>query len=105
VGCNTAPSTGQFWDGGRLDHLGADGPRVLRTLADLQSDLKREERVAALCLEAYADTHVFSPPTATLDEWQDIFLGEGYLEEAFFIAVRDGRYHSNGLAVGRCIAR
>lgn len=62
------------------------------TLAELHGDPNRNERLAALCLEAYADTHTHSPPTASLRDWQDIFLGEHCIEEAFFVACSGGRY-------------
>jgi len=72
----------------KLEHAGY---RIV-TLAELVSDDKRDERITALCLEAYADTHTFSPPTAPVAVWQEEFLGEDCLEEAFFVAVQDGRY-------------
>lgn len=61
------------------------------TLAKLRDPI-RDRRITALCLEAYADTHVYRPPTASLDDWQTIFVGEGCLEDAFFVAKKESRY-------------
>jgi GNAT superfamily N-acetyltransferase len=76
---------------GNLHSLEQDGYRIL-TLADMESDPQRDARITELCLEAYADGHPFSPPTGPPAMWQEAFLGEPCLQEAFFLAVKDGRY-------------
>jgi hypothetical protein len=76
---------------GNLHSLEQDGYRIL-ALADMESDPQREARIAELCREAYADGHPFSPPTGPPAVWQETFLAEPHLQEAFFLAVKDGRY-------------
>jgi len=63
-----------------------------RTLADLAGAPQRDERITALCLEAYCEAHPQSPPTAPADVWKEIFLGRGCIEDAFFVAEINGRY-------------
>jgi GNAT superfamily N-acetyltransferase len=58
------------------------------TLANKPNNLNYKQQLTQLCLEAYSDTHTSRPPTATLEQWQSIFLGEDCLPEAFFIVER-----------------
>ncbi len=92
----------------QLDELGRYRSQLERagytfcTLADLCNDPQRDRRVTALCREAYGDTHPHSPPTAPFGAWRDIFLGNGTIEEAFFVAANDGRYAAfSGLRQGQ----
>ena len=60
---------------------------TFRTLANLGAFDRGE--LVRLCLESYRDTHTHSPPTASEEVWDDIFLGEGCIDEAFFVALKD----------------
>ena len=70
-----------------LSALKASGYHFV-TLSEFGSRVEAE--LLNLCLEAYADTHVHSPPTLS-EDWESIFLGKGCIDEAFFLALKGTR--------------
>jgi GNAT superfamily N-acetyltransferase len=62
---------------------------IFKTLADLDKESISSD-IISLCLEAYADTHAHSPPTLTAN-WDEIFLEDSYIDEAFFVVLKQGQ--------------
>lgn len=59
----------------------------ITNLAELGRDATQS--LVDLYFQVYADNHTHSPPTPD-EDWQDIFLGEDVVDEAFFVAIRKG---------------
>ncbi|MEM7736717.1 MAG: GNAT family N-acetyltransferase [Deinococcota bacterium] len=62
---------------------------TFKTLADLDKSSISSD-IILLCLEAYADMHVHSPPTPNAN-WNEIFLDDDCIDEAFFVALKEGQ--------------
>lgn len=76
---------------GCIPHPLAAGGYTVHTLAELAARGVADATIVELCLEAYADTHTHSPPTGTLEQWRQVFLGDDCIREAFFVVLKDGK--------------
>lgn len=77
---------------GLLDQCCQAGYKIC-SLADLAGEPDRNRQVADLCREIYIATHQVNPPgRLTPAEWEELVFGEPLLEEASFVARRDGAY-------------